>query len=129
MDGRLPDLWFKGYALPLFRELVMPTVIGLDIAKHFFQLHSVDPATGEIQRSKLQRSELLAHFGNLAPSIVAMEACGSSQRLGSTIYGDGPRGATHRDEVRPTICPEQQDRCGYLGSSTASGHALRSGQE
>src|ERR1700733_209342 len=57
----------------------MPTVIGLDIAKRFFQLHSVDPETGEMQRSKLKRSELLEHFGNLAPSIVAMEACGSSQ--------------------------------------------------
>jgi transposase len=57
----------------------MPTVIGLDIAKRFFRLRSVDPETGEMQRSKLQRSELLEHFGNLAPSIVAMEACGSSQ--------------------------------------------------
>lgn len=57
----------------------MPTVIGLDIAKRIFQLHSVDLATGEIQRLKLQRAELLEHFGNLAPSIVAMEACSSSQ--------------------------------------------------
>lgn len=57
----------------------MPTVIGLDIAKRIFQLHSVDPETGELQRFKLQRSELLEHFGNLAPSIVAMEACSSSQ--------------------------------------------------
>jgi transposase len=57
----------------------MPTVIGLDIAKRFFQLHSVDSDTGEIRRSKLQRSEFLEHFSNLAPSIVAMEACASSQ--------------------------------------------------
>lgn len=57
----------------------MPTVIGLDIAKRIFQLHSLDLSTGEIQRLKLQRAELLKHFGNLAPSIVAMEACSSSQ--------------------------------------------------
>ena len=57
----------------------MPTVIGLDIAKRIFQLHSVDPETGELQRLKLQRCELLEHFSNLAPSIIAMEACGSSQ--------------------------------------------------
>jgi transposase len=57
----------------------MPTVIGLDIAKRIFQLHSADLETGEIQRLKLQRAELLEHFGNLAPSIVAMEACSSSQ--------------------------------------------------
>jgi len=57
----------------------MQTVIGLDIAKRIFQLHAVDPATGEIQRLKLQRSKLLEHFSNLAPAIVAMEACSSSQ--------------------------------------------------
>jgi transposase len=57
----------------------MTTVIGLDIAKRVFQFHSVDPATGEIRRLKLQRSDLLDHFGNMAPVIVAMEACGSSQ--------------------------------------------------
>jgi hypothetical protein len=34
----------------------MPMVIGLDIAKRIFQLHSGDPETGEIQRSKLQRA-------------------------------------------------------------------------
>jgi transposase len=57
----------------------MPTVIGLDIAKRIFQLHSVDPETGEMHRLKLQRAELLEHFVNLAPSTVAMEACSSSQ--------------------------------------------------
>jgi len=29
----------------------MRRVIGLDIAKRFFQLHSVDQETGELQRS------------------------------------------------------------------------------
>jgi hypothetical protein len=53
----------------------MQTVIGFDIAKHIFQLQAVDPATGEIQRLKLQRSKLLEHFSNLASAIVAMGAC------------------------------------------------------
>jgi transposase len=57
----------------------MQTVIGLDIAKRIFQLHSVDPATGELQRVKLLRSELLEHFGTIQPAVVAMEACSSSQ--------------------------------------------------
>jgi transposase len=63
----------------IFRSVIMATVIGLDIAKRIFQLHSVDLQTGEMQRLKLQRAELLEHFANLAPSIVAMEACSSSQ--------------------------------------------------
>lgn len=56
----------------------MLAVIGLDIAKRIFQLHSVDPETGEITRLKLGRSELIPFFANRAASIVAMEACGSS---------------------------------------------------
>lgn len=57
----------------------MRRVIGLDIAKRIFQLHSVDPKTGEIERLKLQRVELADHFARLSPAIVAMEACSSSQ--------------------------------------------------
>jgi transposase len=67
----------------------MPTVIGLDIAKRIFQLHSADLETGEIQRLKLQRAELLEHFGNLAPSIVAMEACSSSQHWAHRLTAMG----------------------------------------
>ncbi len=40
----------------------MLAVIGLDIAKRFFQLHSVDPSTGEITRLKLTRSEMMPFF-------------------------------------------------------------------
>lgn len=57
----------------------MLTVIGLDIAKRVFQLHSVDLATGEVRRLKLQRAQLLEHFAKQSPLIVAMEACSSSQ--------------------------------------------------
>src|SRR6478752_7320403 len=35
------------------------SVIGMDIAKRVFQLHSVDPTTGEIERIKLRRDEVL----------------------------------------------------------------------
>jgi transposase len=40
---------------------------GLDIAKRVFQLHSLDPDTGEIQRLKLRRAEMVPFFANRAP--------------------------------------------------------------
>jgi transposase len=55
------------------------TTIGLDLAKRIFQVHSVDPDTGEISRQTLKRSQVLRYFANHAASVVAMEACGSSQ--------------------------------------------------
>ena len=55
------------------------TTIGLDIAKRVFQVHAVDPASGEVTRTKLQRSELLQYFAQQPPALIAMEACGSAQ--------------------------------------------------
>ena len=54
------------------------SVIGMGIAKRAFQLHSVDPATGEVERIKLRREEVLAFFAQRPCSLVAMEACGSA---------------------------------------------------
>ncbi len=54
------------------------TVIGMDIAKHVFQLHAVNAATGEIERIKLKRNQLLDFFAKREHSLVAMEACGGA---------------------------------------------------
>jgi transposase len=61
------------------------TTIGLDIAKRVFQAHAVDPESGEVRRTKLQRSEVLRHFAQLRPSLVAVEACGSAQHWAREI--------------------------------------------
>src|SRR6266853_3178733 len=55
------------------------TTIGLDIAKRVFQAHALDPESGEVTRTKLDRGELLQHFAQLQPSVIAMEACGTAQ--------------------------------------------------
>ena len=54
-------------------------VVGVDIAKRVFQLHWVEPATGEIVTLQLKRERLLAHFANRASCLIGMEACGGSQ--------------------------------------------------
>jgi transposase len=54
------------------------TTIGFDLAKRVFQLHSVDPDTGEIAQQTLKRSQVLRHFAKRPASVVAMEACGSA---------------------------------------------------
>lgn len=53
-------------------------VIGMDIAKNVFQLHSVNTESGEIERIKLRRVEVLAFFAQRTPALVAIEACGSA---------------------------------------------------
>ena len=58
------------------------TVFGLDLAKHVFQLHWVEMATGEICRRQLQRHQVVEFFTNRVPGIIVMEACGSAHHWG-----------------------------------------------
>jgi transposase len=55
------------------------TVFGIDVAKHVFQVHSVDLETGEITSKQLKRAVFLEYFANRAPCLIGMEACGGAQ--------------------------------------------------
>jgi transposase len=55
------------------------TVYGIDIAKNVFQLHWVEPETGEIFIRQIKRVGFLEYFANRAPCLIGMEACGGSQ--------------------------------------------------
>ena len=65
------------------------SVVGMDIAKRVFQLHSVDPKTGEIERIKLRRDQVLPFFAQRRACLVAMEACGSAHWWGRELRALG----------------------------------------
>jgi transposase len=68
----------------------MPTItIGLDIAKHVFQVHGVDAAGQVIIRKKLRRKELLEFFKELPPCLVGVEACGTANHWGRQLIALG----------------------------------------
>jgi transposase len=54
------------------------TTIGLDIAKHVFQVHGIDASGNVGLRRRLRRSEVLTFFAKLPPALIGMEACASS---------------------------------------------------
>ena len=54
------------------------TAIGLDLAKHWFQVHGVDASGQVVVRRKLRRGEVLAFFQSLPPCLVGMEACATA---------------------------------------------------
>ncbi|MDH6146120.1 MULTISPECIES: IS110 family transposase [Paraburkholderia] len=87
-----------------------PTVIGMDIAKHVFQLHAVMAQTGEIQRIKLKRNQVIEFFTRREPSLVVMKACGSAHcwarqlmSLGHDVKLIAPR------SVRPFVLRNKTD--------------------
>jgi transposase len=53
-------------------------IVGLDIAKHVFQLHGTDAAGKAVLRRKLRRAEVVPFFANLHHCIVGIEACGGA---------------------------------------------------
>jgi transposase len=54
------------------------TTIGLDLAKHVFQVHGVDAAGNVILRRRLRRGQMITFFAGLAPCLVGMEACATA---------------------------------------------------
>lgn len=54
------------------------TTLGIDIAKNIFQLHGTNKYGKVELRKRLRRDRLLPYMQNLAPCLVAMEACGGA---------------------------------------------------
>ncbi len=72
--------------------------IGIDLAKHVFQLHGVDSHEQPVLRKKLKREHRLSYFRDLSPCLIGMEACNSAhywarelQKLGHTVKMIAPQ--------------------------------------
>ena len=63
--------------------------IGLDIAKSVFQVHGEDACGKVVIQKRLRRSQVEAFFAQLPPSLVGIEACGSSHHWGRTLRAQG----------------------------------------
>ena len=54
------------------------STIGLDLAKHWLQVHGVDAYGRVVVRRRLWRSGVIAYFRSLEPYLVGMEACATA---------------------------------------------------
>ncbi len=63
--------------------------IGLDTAKHLFQLHGVDEQEQPVLQRQLRRSEVEKFFAKLPPTRIGLEACGASHHWGRVLRGLG----------------------------------------
>ena len=85
-------------------------VVGLDIAKNVFQMHTVDMGSGEIINVQIKRGKVLEHFANKLPSLIAMEACGSAHHWARELaaLGHSVR-LLHAKAVRPFVAGNKTD--------------------
>jgi transposase len=59
-------------------DLSSVTTVGLDLAKHVFQVHCVDASGRVVVAKAIRRNKLLEFFASLPPCLVGLEACGSA---------------------------------------------------
>ncbi len=85
-------------------------VIGLDIAKQVFQLHTVDMVTGEIVNVQIKRAKVLEHFANRAACLIAIEACGGAHHWARELRALGhTTRLLHAKIVRPFVSGNKTD--------------------
>jgi len=65
------------------------SVLGIDLAKDVFQLHGVDNRGKAILKKRVSREGLKRFVSNLAPCVIGMEACSSSNYWGRMFKMQG----------------------------------------
>ena len=85
-------------------------VVGLDIAKNVFQMHTVQMGTGLILNQQIKRAKVLEHFALQVPCLIGIEACGGAHHwarqlraLGHTVR------LLHAKIVRPFVAGNKTD--------------------
>jgi len=54
------------------------TTIGLDVAKHVFQVHGIDAQGTTVLRKRLRRGQVLAFFSRIPRCVVGLEGCATA---------------------------------------------------
>lgn len=54
------------------------STVGLDVAKHVFQVHGVDAEDAAVVRRKLRRDDVVAFLATLPSYLIGIEACATS---------------------------------------------------
>ena len=91
-------------------------VVGLDVAKHVFQMHTVEMTTGEIVNVQIKRARLLEHFAKSQRCLIAMEACGGAHHWGRELQALGHQvRLMHAQTVRPFVSGNKNDAADARG--------------
>lgn len=98
------------------------TTYAVDLAKKVFQVHWVEPSTGEIRRKSLTRGEVSAFFAHRERGLIVMEACGSAHHWGRVLKELGHEVRLIAAQfVRPFVKTNKTDAADAEAIWTASG--------
>ena len=99
--------------------------IGIDTSKAVFTLHGIDQHDRPVLRINLRRAQMIPFLKKLPPTVIALEACGSSHHWGRevTVLGHMVR-LVPPQYVKPYVKRGKND----LRGRRTSGHAFRAGE-
>lgn len=107
------------------------STIGLDAAKHVFQVHGVD-AEGAVRR-KLHRDDVVAFLASLPACLIGIEACSTSHHWARVLMGLGHKiRLMPASYVKPYVKRQKNDAMdaeAICEAGDAAVDALRSGEE
>ena len=97
-------------------------VVGLDIAKSVFQLHTVDMNSGEIINTQLKRAKVIEYFANRAQCLIGIEACGGAHHWARLLQAHGHSvRLIHAKAVRPFVAGNKTDATKAMQSNALRG--------
>ena len=109
------------------------SIVGLDLAKHVFQVHGAGADGSVAFRRKLLRAKILSFFAAQPRCLVAMEACASSHYWAREIGALGHEVKLIAPAYVKPFVKRQKNGCGRRGSDRQGGiapdNALRGGEE
>lgn len=73
------------------KDALPAALVGLDIAKNWFQVHGADAKGKPVFRHKLRRDQLEVFFSQLPATVIGMEACATAHHWARTLAGLGHR--------------------------------------
>jgi hypothetical protein len=71
------------------RSAMQAITVGLDLAKHWFQVHGVDAAGKIVVKRRFRRAEVVSFFRAQEPCLVGMEACATAHHWARELIALG----------------------------------------
>ena len=90
-------------------DLSSVTAVGLDLAKHVFQVHCVDASGCVVVAKPIRRNKLLEFFASLPHCLVGLEACGSAHHWARELMALGHEARMPPAYVKPYIRRQKND--------------------
>jgi len=103
-------------------DLSSVTTVGLDLAKHVFQVHGVDASGRVVVTKAIRRNKLLEFFASLPSCLVGLEASGSAHHWARELIALGHNARMMPPSYIKPYVRRQKNDASDAGGDLRGGH-------